>query len=101
MNWVEAFGRALKAVCAVIVIYLIGGIFIFLGVRNIAENQYSTSDTADIVGAIFIMFGLLLIALGVIAVSIKILTDAIAHHVMRPLNEQIEYLASRNRVEPY
>ena len=93
MTWTEAYSRAAKAVLAIALVYLVGVIVAAVGGVLIATENVA----GFIVGGIFVLVAVLGIILAILAVWIKMITEAIVDNVKTDLSEQIKELAKSNR----
>lgn len=75
MSWGEAFSRAFRAVLALVVIYIIAIILIAMGGGIIGRTDGGAAGI--FFGGIFILAGIALVVLSLLAVFIKTITDAI------------------------
>lgn len=75
MSWTEAFSRAFRAMLALVIIYITAIVLIVMGGGIIGGTDGEAGGI--IFGGIFILAGIALIVLSVMAVFIKTITDAI------------------------
>ena len=84
MSWGEAFGRAVRALLAIIAISVIGGLVLALGAAEVIESTLTSDDSGFLPGLALAIAGLLIIVLGLVAVLVKVVTDAIVDNYPRP-----------------
>lgn len=90
MSWGDAFGRTLGALFALLAIYIIGGFIVIFGFIMIFEDfNYGDPGGQTFAGAIIALIGLIIIALGQLAVILKTLTDAVTDHVTARISRQL------------
>ena len=91
MPWREAFKRAFGVFGALVVLALANFLIFGLGAGLIVTAQSSRSDTGPevtIVGVILLIAGTVLSILCVLAIYIKVMTDAVSDHVMERIRNE-------------
>jgi hypothetical protein len=87
MSWGEAFGRAFSHLLALLLWWFIGLLVVLFGSFLIGAS-FEEGFGIAVLGAIFVLGGLMIWVLTSLAVFIKAMTDAIAHHVVMRLSKR-------------